>query len=170
MDANELRQPIGAELQAIKERKLSLAAGAKRIRQMIARAKFPPAMAEAIRTAYRRLSKGAQQEDLDVAVRSSATAEDLPVCGELLILGKSVIRHTQPGSASDSVRSHEPSGAAAMVADQRLAPADRQRSKRGPAYLSSAEDRTQTKWLAPVERATEICALRSAADCHLQAC
>jgi pyruvate,water dikinase len=78
VDANELRQPIGAELQAIKERKLSLAAGAKRIRQMIARAKFPPAMAEAIRTAYRRLSKGAQQEDLDVAVRSSATVEDLP--------------------------------------------------------------------------------------------
>ena len=78
VDANELRQPIGAELQAIKERKLSLAAGAKRIPQMIARAKFPPAMAEAIRTAYRRLSKGAQQEDLDVAVRSSATAEDLP--------------------------------------------------------------------------------------------
>ena len=78
VDANELRQPIGAELQAIRERKLSLAAGAKRIRQMIARAKFPPALAEAIRTAYRRLSQGAQKEDLDVAVRSSATAEDLP--------------------------------------------------------------------------------------------
>ena len=78
VDANELRQPIGAELQAIRERKLSLAAGAKRIRQMIARAKFPPAMAGAIRTAYRRLSQGAQKEDLDVAVRSSATAEDLP--------------------------------------------------------------------------------------------
>ncbi len=78
VDDNELRQPIGAELQAIRERKLSLAAGAKRIRQMIGRAKFPPAMAEAICTAYRRLSQGAQQEDLDVAVRSSATAEDLP--------------------------------------------------------------------------------------------
>ena len=78
VDANELRQPIGAELQAIRERKLSLAAGAKRIRQMIARAKFPPALAEAICTAYRRLSQGAQKENLDVAVRSSATAEDLP--------------------------------------------------------------------------------------------
>lgn len=78
LDANELRQPIGAELQAIGERRLSLAAGAKRIRQLIARAKFPPVMAEAIRAAYRRLSEGAQKEDLDVAVRSSATAEDLP--------------------------------------------------------------------------------------------
>ena len=78
VDANALRHPIGAELQAIRERKLSLAAGAKGIREMIARAKFPPAMAEAIRTAYRRLSQGARKEDLDVAVRSSATAEDLP--------------------------------------------------------------------------------------------
>ncbi len=78
LDANELRQPIGAELRAIKLRKLSLAAGAKRIRQMIARAKFPSTMAQAIAAAYKRLSDSAHQENLDVAVRSSATAEDLP--------------------------------------------------------------------------------------------
>jgi pyruvate,water dikinase len=33
VDSNKLRQPIGAELQGIREQKLSLAAGAKRIRQ-----------------------------------------------------------------------------------------------------------------------------------------
>ena len=38
VDANALRHPIGAELQAIRERKLSLAAGARGIREMIARA------------------------------------------------------------------------------------------------------------------------------------
>jgi pyruvate,water dikinase len=45
---------------------------------MIGRAQFPPALAEAIRAAYRRLSAGAEKKDLDIAVRSSATAEDLP--------------------------------------------------------------------------------------------
>jgi pyruvate, water dikinase len=78
LDANELRQPIGAELRAIKLRKLSLAAGAKRIRQMIVHAKFPSTIAQAIAAAYSRLSDSAHQENLDVAVRSSATAEDLP--------------------------------------------------------------------------------------------
>jgi pyruvate, water dikinase len=78
VDSNKLRQPIGAELQGIREQKLSLAAGAKRIRQMIARAKFPTAMGEAIRTEYRRLCERAHEPELDVAVRSSATAEDLP--------------------------------------------------------------------------------------------
>ena len=78
LDANELRPPIGAELRAIREQQLSLAAGAKRIRQMIGRARFPAALAQAIAAAYRRLSESAHQEELDVAVRSSATAEDLP--------------------------------------------------------------------------------------------
>ncbi|MGO9450402.1 MAG: phosphoenolpyruvate synthase [Candidatus Binataceae bacterium] len=78
MDANQLRQPISAELQAIREQRLSLAAAAKRIRQMVARAQFPPELAAAIVAAYRKLSKSACKDDLDVAVRSSATAEDLP--------------------------------------------------------------------------------------------
>jgi pyruvate, water dikinase len=78
VDANGLRQPITAALLEVKEGKLSLAAGAQRIRQMIARAQFPPAMAEAIRIAYRKLSQDTRTEDVDVAVRSSATAEDLP--------------------------------------------------------------------------------------------
>jgi pyruvate, water dikinase len=78
IDANQLRPAISAKLVDIKSNKISLAAGAKAIRDMIGRAQFPPAMGEAIRAAYRKLSDDAHTKDLDVAVRSSATAEDLP--------------------------------------------------------------------------------------------
>ena len=78
VDATDLRPAIAAKLAEIKTKTVTLAAGAKALRDMIGRAQFPPALAEAIRAAYRRLSQGAQKEDLDVAVRSSATAEDLP--------------------------------------------------------------------------------------------
>ncbi|HJU27749.1 MAG TPA: phosphoenolpyruvate synthase, partial [Candidatus Binataceae bacterium] len=78
IDANELRPSIAARLAEIKAQKISLAAGAREIRRAIGRAQFPPAMADAIRAAYGKLSKAAEKKDLDVAVRSSATAEDLP--------------------------------------------------------------------------------------------
>ncbi len=78
LDANNLRQSIGEHLQAIKEQKLSLVASAKQIRQLIAGAQFPPALVKAIVTAYHKLCDCAHQADVDVAVRSSATAEDLP--------------------------------------------------------------------------------------------
>ena len=78
IDHNQLRGAIAADLAAIKGRKLSLPAGARKIRELISRAQFPAAMAEAITAAYRRLCERAHQAELDVAVRSSATAEDLP--------------------------------------------------------------------------------------------
>jgi len=78
IDANQMRDIISTCLGDIKGKKLSLAAGAKQIRELIARAQFPEAMAEAITSAYRKLCKRARQPELDVAVRSSATAEDLP--------------------------------------------------------------------------------------------
>jgi pyruvate,water dikinase len=78
LDANNLRPEVSAALAELKAQKLPLAAAAKRIREMIARAQFPLAMAEAIMGAYRRLCEGARIATLDVAVRSSATAEDLP--------------------------------------------------------------------------------------------
>jgi pyruvate,water dikinase len=49
----------------------------RRIRHAIIEAPFPEDIEESIRQAYRELSDG-QPADLDVAVRSSATAEDLP--------------------------------------------------------------------------------------------
>ncbi|MCD6489846.1 MAG: phosphoenolpyruvate synthase, partial [Thermodesulfobacterium sp.] len=49
----------------------------KKIRNLILRAKMPEDLAEEIRKAYRRLEK-MYFKGVDVAVRSSATAEDLP--------------------------------------------------------------------------------------------
>lgn len=47
-------------------------------RQLIRNGKFPPELVQAIREAYADLSARYDQEETDVAVRSSATAEDLP--------------------------------------------------------------------------------------------
>lgn len=48
------------------------------IRAMLGEAKLPPAVAEAIRAGYRALCDRLGRHDIAVAVRSSATAEDLP--------------------------------------------------------------------------------------------
>lgn len=78
LDANGLREPIAQRLDSLKRGKLSLARAGKLIRDAITRGEFPPEMAEAIKTAYRKLCEKARKGRLDVAVRSSATAEDLP--------------------------------------------------------------------------------------------
>ena len=78
IDHNRLREPISATLGELKNKRVSLAAGAKRIRDLMTRAQFPPPLAEAIGNSYRALCERSQQQELDVAVRSSATAEDLP--------------------------------------------------------------------------------------------
>jgi pyruvate,water dikinase len=56
----------------------SLRRSGLQIRQLIRNSKFPPALSAAIIEAYHRLSGQYDQTDTDVAVRSSATAEDLP--------------------------------------------------------------------------------------------
>lgn len=78
LDANDLRQKIAALLQDLKKEKITLARAGRSIRAMIVKAKFPAEMEDAITKAYRKLSARARRENLDVAVRSSATAEDLP--------------------------------------------------------------------------------------------
>src|SRR5690606_20681589 len=50
----------------------------RKIREAMLRGKWPEALADAIVAAYRRLGERAGRADIDVAVRSSATAEDLP--------------------------------------------------------------------------------------------
>jgi len=50
----------------------------KKVREMILKAKFPPAVEKEINAAYRKISKQTKTRNLPVAVRSSATAEDLP--------------------------------------------------------------------------------------------
>ena len=78
IEGNQLREPISTTLSEIKNRRISLAAGARRIRSLIDRATFPAPLAEAILGGYRTLCERSGQRQLDVAVRSSATAEDLP--------------------------------------------------------------------------------------------
>src|SRR5258708_16335239 len=56
----------------------SLRRAGLRVRQLIRNCKFPPALSAAISEAYQGLSAQYDQTDTDVAVRSSATAEDLP--------------------------------------------------------------------------------------------
>ncbi|HEY0654463.1 MAG TPA: phosphoenolpyruvate synthase [Chryseosolibacter sp.] len=57
---------------------ISLRKGGMQIRQMIRNGKFPDAMEREISARYRKLSNYYNQDATDVAVRSSATAEDLP--------------------------------------------------------------------------------------------
>jgi pyruvate,water dikinase len=56
----------------------ALAKAGEEIRERIFSAPLPPAVAAAARTAYGSLSRRSGTEAIDVAVRSSATAEDLP--------------------------------------------------------------------------------------------
>ncbi len=56
----------------------SLRRAGLQIRQLIRNCKFPPALSAAIIEGYHKLSQEYGQTDTDVAVRSSATAEDLP--------------------------------------------------------------------------------------------
>ncbi len=57
---------------------ISLRKGAMQVRQVIRNGKFPEALEKEILVSYKKLSNMYNQEATDVAVRSSATAEDLP--------------------------------------------------------------------------------------------
>ncbi|PWU48535.1 phosphoenolpyruvate synthase [Micromonospora globispora] len=77
LDANDLRTRIAAQIDALHQG-ADLAEVGGAIRRMFLDAQFPPDLAQAVRDAYRGLATRARREDPDVAVRSSATAEDLP--------------------------------------------------------------------------------------------
>src|SRR5437588_771913 len=77
LDANNLREPISEQIGAL-HRGADLAEVGDTIRRMIMDAEFPEELAEGLRDAYRELGSRLQRENPDVAVRSSATAEDLP--------------------------------------------------------------------------------------------
>lgn len=57
---------------------VSLRKGGMQVRQLIRNGKFPPSLEQQMIQGYRELSAQYDQEFTDVAVRSSATAEDLP--------------------------------------------------------------------------------------------
>jgi len=56
----------------------SLKKTGKKARQLISRGKFPPDLEKEIVGSYKKLSNKYREQNVDVAVRSSATAEDLP--------------------------------------------------------------------------------------------
>lgn len=78
IDSNGLRDVIGAVLADLGAGRIQLAEAGRTIRAAVLRGDWSPEMEAAIGDAYRALSKRAGKIDADVAVRSSATAEDLP--------------------------------------------------------------------------------------------
>ena len=78
MEANDLKEKIEQHVQHLEEGGTSLQEVGRAIRQLFKRASFPQEVAEAIQSAYQELAERSESDEVDVAVRSSATAEDLP--------------------------------------------------------------------------------------------
>ncbi|MDZ7872317.1 MAG: phosphoenolpyruvate synthase [Rhizobium sp.] len=78
VDENQIRESIGKSIADWTAGKASLSETGAAIRQLFLRADWPAATAAAIVEAYRGLADRAGQPEVSVAVRSSATAEDLP--------------------------------------------------------------------------------------------
>src|SRR5437762_5878685 len=75
---NKIDKKIGAEIERLKKGTKSLTAAGKALRALFLKGKFPKQAEEQIRKAYRDLCGRYKKRAVDVAVRSSATAEDLP--------------------------------------------------------------------------------------------
>ncbi len=97
--ANDLEPLIASRLAGLKGGEAPVAEAGSEIRAAMLKAKWSQDLAGAIRQAYRDLSQRLAVDKADVAVRSSATAEDLPeasfagqqesflnVCGEAALL------------------------------------------------------------------------------------
>lgn len=78
VDCNNIRRAIALLVDEWKSGKTTLAETGQAIRRLFVRGTWPARTATAIKFAYRTLSAEAQIENMSVAVRSSATAEDLP--------------------------------------------------------------------------------------------
>ena len=76
--ANGLEAAVADALAARRAGRATLAETGATIRAAFLRADWPAELAAAIREGYRELCRPSRIDDLDVAVRSSATAEDLP--------------------------------------------------------------------------------------------
>ena len=76
--ANDLKEKIRDQLGAMEAGEQSLDETGAAVRRLIREGTVPDEMADAIRSAYRDLSAAYDEEAIDVAARSSATAEDLP--------------------------------------------------------------------------------------------
>lgn len=75
---NSLKQVVADALEELAKGKTPLADVGRTIRRAFLGAEWPDDIAQAIRASYAELCRRAGRPDVDVAVRSSATAEDLP--------------------------------------------------------------------------------------------
>jgi pyruvate, water dikinase len=75
---NKIDKKIRAEIRRLKKGSKSLAAAGKALRTFFLKGKFPGQIEKQIREAYCDLCERYKRRAVDVAVRSSATAEDLP--------------------------------------------------------------------------------------------
>jgi pyruvate,water dikinase len=75
---NNLTEPIRTRLNELTADGTALARVGRAVRGLMLNAGFPTVIADEIRRAYRELSALYKMDEADVAVRSSATAEDLP--------------------------------------------------------------------------------------------
>ncbi|MBD3233343.1 MAG: phosphoenolpyruvate synthase [candidate division Zixibacteria bacterium] len=78
IEFNDIRDKLTEHLDEIAGDSSKLAKKGKAIRGFFRRGEFPDKYAAALREAYRELSDLYNEDEVDVAVRSSATAEDLP--------------------------------------------------------------------------------------------
>ncbi len=75
---NDLESQIKSHIRDLEAEKQSLEQVGKNIRRLFYQAEFPQEVRKAILQAYRELSENYDTEEVDIAARSSATAEDLP--------------------------------------------------------------------------------------------
>ena len=75
---NDMKDEISDNLKKWTKGALSLEKAGKAIRRLFLNADFPEEISQAIKKEYKKLCDNFNKEELDVAVRSSATAEDLP--------------------------------------------------------------------------------------------
>lgn len=75
---NDLKEQIKSNIDRLEKEEQSLEETGKIIRRLFYQAQFPPEVEQAIRQAYQELSQKYDTEEVDIAARSSATAEDLP--------------------------------------------------------------------------------------------
>ena len=78
VEANGIRGPLAAQLEALKRGTATLHETGEAARRLFLDGEIPPAIAQALRQAYKELSRRGGAVEASVAVRSSATAEDLP--------------------------------------------------------------------------------------------
>ncbi|PIQ24560.1 phosphoenolpyruvate synthase [bacterium (Candidatus Blackallbacteria) CG17_big_fil_post_rev_8_21_14_2_50_48_46] len=78
LNFNQLETKMKACIEAFRQEEVSLEKTGKAIRNLFLNTDFRPEFIQAVKAAYQELSQKYGQDSVDVAVRSSATAEDLP--------------------------------------------------------------------------------------------